>query len=157
MPLRRPIDQCKLQLVAGRLGCLRVEIQMEVISRVLLKNALESRSLPLLASQAGSLNGCLDPMTEWLAWSCWADWLLVVPVQDNSVHCLATAAVCIAGSGQAVPAEPPVSRASNARCNQVGPSSGPIGEGGAGGEGLTCVRWHGAWTVVDMTQSGCGA
>ena len=84
------------------------------------KNAVESRSLPLLASQAGSLNGGLDSMHESLSWSCWADWLLGVPVQDHSVHGLATAAPWIAGSWQAVPAESSVSRVSDARCAQVG-------------------------------------
>ncbi len=60
----------------------------------MLKNAVESRSLRLLASQAGSLNGGLDsmPVTEWPSWSFWAKWLLAVPVQDHSVHGLATAA-----------------------------------------------------------------
>jgi hypothetical protein len=80
----------------------------------------ESRSLPLLASQAGSLNGCLDSMPEWLSWSCWDDWLLAVPDQDHSVHGLATAAPWIAGSRPADPAESSVSRASDARCAQVG-------------------------------------
>ena len=83
-------------------------------SQILQKNALESRSLPLLASQAGSLNGGLDSMPEWLSWSCWADWLLAVPVQDHSVHCLATASPCIAGRGPVVPAKSSVSRASDA-------------------------------------------
>jgi hypothetical protein len=59
-------------------------------------------------------------MHESLSWSCWADWLLAVPVQDHSVHGLATEAPWIAGSGPAVPAESSVSRASDARCAQVG-------------------------------------
>ncbi len=79
----------------------------EVTSRVLRKNAVESRSLSLLDSQAGSRNGGLDLMTEWLSWSCRADWLLAVSVQDHSVHVLATAAPCIACCGQAVPTSPP--------------------------------------------------
>jgi hypothetical protein len=49
-----------------------------------------------------------------------ADWLLAVPVQDHSVHGLATAAPWIAGSGLAVPAESSVSSASDAQCAQVG-------------------------------------
>ena len=112
------------------------------------KNAVESRFLPLLASQAGLLNGGLDSMPEWLSWSCWADWLLAVPVQDHSVHGLATAAPWIAGSGPAVPAESSVSRASDARLRS--------GRAGQGGEGLTYVGWHGSRAVVDTTQSGCG-
>jgi hypothetical protein len=73
------------------------------------KNADESRSLPLLASQADSLNGGLDSMPEWLSWSCWADWLLAVPVQDHSVHGLATAAPWIAEAGwQFLPSHPSV-------------------------------------------------
>jgi hypothetical protein len=74
------------------------------------KNAVESRSLPLLASRAGLLNGDLDSMTEWLSWSCWADWLLVVPVHPSS--------------GPGLPEESSVSRASDARCALLGLSSG---------------------------------
>ncbi len=110
MPPRRPVAHCDELQLAGSLI-------WEVIPRVLRKNAVESRSLALLA---GSLNGGLDSMPEWLSWSCWADWLLAVPVQDHSVHGLATAAPWIAGSGPAVTAESSVSRASDTRCAQVG-------------------------------------
>ncbi len=68
-----------------------------------------------------SLNGGLDLMHELLSLGAvGADWLLAVPVQDHSVHCLATAAPWIAGRGPGVPAESSVSRASDAQCAQVG-------------------------------------
>ena len=118
---RRPEDHGnELWLAEALIFCGGGGVRREVISRVLRKNAVESRSLPWLVSQSGPLNGGLGLMPEWLSWSCWADWLLAVPVQDHPVHGLATAAPWIAGSGPAVPVESSVSRAFDARCAQEG-------------------------------------